>query len=114
MFQCKFGVMHFFVTKTASPLVDVLLRPMGLYYERKFNLKSSFIYILVFLNISMGWEMYCLVKLFLTTKEDLQPPQYWCPIGGLFCIKGVVFFKFWQGFVPFLLSNPGVIRSMGE
>mmetsp|Transcript_5141 Transcript_5141/g.8890 ORF Transcript_5141/g.8890 Transcript_5141/m.8890 type:complete len:461 (-) Transcript_5141:28-1410(-) len=114
MLQCKFGALQFVVVKTATTVMYVLLRPLGLYSEGVFDLKSGFTYVTLLLNASMGWAMYCLVKLFFATKEELRSPKNWRPVGKFLCIKGVVFFTFWQGFVLFILRNSGVIGRIGE
>lgn len=114
MLQCKFGALQFVVVKTATTIMYVMLRPLGLYSEGVFDLKSGFTYVTLLLNASMAWAMYCLVKLFFATKEELRSPKDWRPVGKFLCIKGVVFFTFWQGFVLFILRNSGVIGRIGE
>uniref|UniRef100_A0A7S4HS15 Transmembrane protein 184C n=1 Tax=Odontella aurita TaxID=265563 RepID=A0A7S4HS15_9STRA len=114
MLQCKFGALQFVVVKAATTIVYVMLRPLGLYSEGVFDLKSGFTYVSMLLNASMAWAMYCLVKLFFATKEELRSPKDWRPVGKFLCIKGVVFFTFWQGFVLFILRNSGVIGGIGE
>ena len=55
MIQCKFGALKFLVLKKVTTLVYVLIIPMGIYYKVNFNFNNDFTYILVFMNISMGW-----------------------------------------------------------
>jgi len=114
MLQCKFGALQFVVVKTATTIIYVFLRPLGLYSEGVFNLRSGFTYVSLLLSGSMAWAMYCLVKLFFATKEELRSPKDWRPVGKFLCIKGVVFFTFWQGFILFILRNFRLIGRIGE
>lgn len=107
MLQCKYGVLQFIVIKIVTSFASVFLRIAGLYGEGTFSFTSGYIYIAAILNLSMGWAMYCLIKLFLATKENLRHPKNWHPVGKFLCIKGVVFFTYWQELGLFLLKNAG-------
>jgi len=114
MLQCKTGTLQFIVVKTITTAVYVILRPLGLYSEGTFNVRSVFTYMSLLLSASMGWAMYCLVKLFVATKEELRSPKDWHPVGKFLCIKGVVFFTWWQGALLIVLRNAGIIGPLGS
>ena len=114
MLQCKTGTLQFIVVKSISTIVYAVLRPLGLYSEGNFNIRSVFTYVSLLLSASMGWAMYCLIKLFVATKEELRSPKDWRPVGKFLCIKGVVFFTWWQGVILLILRNMGVIGPIGD
>lgn len=114
MVQCKTGALQFIVVKSITTVIYVVLTPLGLYSEGSFNLRSVFTYVSLMLSASMGWAMYCLVKLFVATKEELRSPKDWRPVGKFLCIKGVVFFTWWQGVLLLILRNVGIIGPIGD
>ena len=114
MIQCKTGALQFIVVKSITTVIYVVLTPLGLYSEGSFNLRSVFTYVSLVLSASMGWAMYCLVKLFVATKEELRSPKDWRPVGKFLCIKGVVFFTWWQGVLFLILRNVGIIWPIGD
>ena len=114
MVQCKTGTLQFIVVKSITTVIYVVLTPLGLYSEGSFNLRSVFTYVSLILSASMGWAMYCLVKLFVATKEELRSPKDWRPVGKFLCIKGVVFFTWWQGVLFLILRNVGIIGPIGD
>jgi hypothetical protein len=58
-------------------------------------------YILFINNFSQCWALYCLVLLYEATAEELAPLK---PLAKFLCVKGVVFFTFWQQAMLTLLS----------
>ena len=114
MVQCKTGTLQFIVVKSITTVIYVVLTPLGLYSEGLFNIRSAFTYVSLILSASMGWAMYCLVKLFVATKEELRSPKDWRPVGKFLCIKGVVFFTWWQGVLFLILRNVGIIGPIGD
>ena len=114
MVQCKTGALQFIVVKSITTVIYVVLTPLGLYSEGSFSLRSVFTYVSLILSASMGWAMYCLVKLFVATKEELRSPKDWRPVGKFLCIKGVVFFTWWQGVLFLILRNVGIIGPIGD
>jgi hypothetical protein len=59
------------------------------------------------------YALYCLVIFFHAVNEELRHPVDWHPLGKFLCIKGVVFFTWWQGVIIFYLRDHGIIDRMG-
>ncbi|KAE9592935.1 hypothetical protein Lal_00029380 [Lupinus albus] len=64
--------------------------------------------ITIILNISVTLALYSLVVFYHVFAKELEPHK---PLAKFLCIKGIVFFCFWQGIVLNLLSKFGIIRS---
>jgi Organic solute transporter Ostalpha len=64
-------------------------------------------------NISVMYALYCLVMLFHAVNEELRYPVDWRPLGKFLCVKGVVFFTWWQGVIIFYLKAHGIIDKVG-
>lgn len=62
----------------------------------------------IVLNLSVSLALYSLVIFYHVFAKELAPHN---PLGKFLCIKGVVFFCFWQGLVLNFLVSAGVIRS---
>ena len=116
LLRCKFGVLTFVAAKTVTALAAVVLKPLDLYIDEAdaFDLRRGYVYVSFALNLTTGWALYCLVKLFQVTRQDLTSPRDWRPVGKFLCIKGVVFFTFWQGFVILMLQQFGILGAIGE
>jgi len=62
----------------------------------------------IILNVSVSLAMYSLVLFYHLFHTELAPHK---PLAKILCIKGVVFFSFWQGVVLQMLASAGIIRS---
>jgi len=79
--------------------------------EGELSFTNAYMYISGLLNMSQMWALYCLVKFYHATHEDLHE---WSPMGKFLCIKGVVFFTWWQGVVLALAKNNGLMPDVGQ
>ncbi|KAK8943143.1 hypothetical protein KSP39_PZI009296 [Platanthera zijinensis] len=62
----------------------------------------------IILNISVSMALYALVLFYHVFSKELAPHK---PLAKFLCVKGIVFFSFWQGIVLDLLASAGVIKS---
>uniref|UniRef100_A0A7S2UHS0 Transmembrane protein 184C n=1 Tax=Attheya septentrionalis TaxID=420275 RepID=A0A7S2UHS0_9STRA len=114
LLQCKRGVLQYVVMKTMATLLTALLEPIGWYGEGHFKMNMAYPYVAFIMNLSVMYALYCLVILFHATSEELRHPVNWHPLGKFLCIKGVVFFTWWQGVVLFFLKANGIIGDVGN
>lgn len=114
MLQCKHGVLQYVVFKTTATVLTFVCEFAGVYGEGRFEWLVAYPYLCFFQNISVMYALYCLVMLFHAVNEDLQNPVDWHPLGKFLCIKGVVFFTWWQGIVIFYLRDHGIIEALGS
>jgi Organic solute transporter Ostalpha len=90
MLQCKHGVLQYVVAKTFATILTYICQSLGVYGEGQFSWKVAYPYIAFFMNISVMYALYCLVKLFHAVNDELRHPIDWHPLGKFLCIKGVV------------------------
>ncbi|XP_057453744.1 uncharacterized protein LOC130745474 [Lotus japonicus] len=64
--------------------------------------------ITIILNVSVSLALYSLVVFYHVFAKELEPHK---PLSKFLCIKGIVFFCFWQGIVLDLMATMGIIRS---
>nr|GMD02979.1 transmembrane protein 184C [Ipomoea batatas] len=62
----------------------------------------------IILNISFYVAMYSLLAFYHVFSKELQPHK---PLSKFLCIKGIVFFSFWQGILLDILVAMGIIKS---
>lgn len=113
MLQCKHGVLQYVVFKTFATMLTFVLEALGFYGEGQFDWRTAYPYLAFSLNISVMYALYCLVKLFHAVNYELCHPINWHPLGKFLCVKGVVFFTWWQSVVIFYLRAHGFIDEVG-
>ena len=92
--KCKIGVLQYVVVKNAVALLALLLHALGsVYREGDLSLRGSYIYCITANNCSQFVALYCLLLFYFATKDELSQ---WRPIGKFLCVKGIIFFTFWQ------------------
>mmetsp|Transcript_14364 Transcript_14364/g.36090 ORF Transcript_14364/g.36090 Transcript_14364/m.36090 type:complete len:513 (+) Transcript_14364:182-1720(+) len=113
MLQCKHGVLQYVVAKALFTLLTYIFQSLGMYGEGEFVWTSPYPYLAFLMNISVMYALYCLVKLFHAVQDELRYPINWHPLGKFLCVKGVVFFTWWQGVLIFYLKAHGIIDDVG-
>ena len=113
MLNCKHGVLQYVIFKSIAAFVTFCCASVNIYGEGKFTWFNAYPYLCFFQNVSVMYALYCLVLFFSAVNEELRFPINWRPLGKFLCIKGVVFFTWWQGVVIFYLKDHGIINAMG-
>lgn len=114
MLQCKHGVLQYVVAKIVFTLMIYIFQSLGMYGEGEFVWTYPYPYLAFLMNISVMYALYSLVKLFHAIHDELRHPIDWHPFGKFLCVKGVVFFTWWQGVLIFYLKARGIIEDIGS
>jgi hypothetical protein len=107
----KLGVLQFVMFRPLLSFLSILLAYFGLYHENTFSGQDGYLYIFIVSNISFTLALYGLILFYVTAEELLEPFQ---PLPKFLCIKGVIFFCYWQGILLLLLENLGFLGSTEE
>ena len=114
MLQCKHGVLQYVIFKCIATVLIFLCMTFDIYGEGEFNWFKAYGYLAFFQNISVMYALYCLVMLYSAVNDELRHPVNWNPLGKFLCVKGVVFFTWWQGVLIFYLRAHGIIGNIGS
>ena len=87
LLNCKYGVLQYVGTKIIFTITVIALESNGNFNSGVWAWNSAWTYIAIIMNISIGYALYCLVKLYYAIKEDLKE---WNPVWKFLCIKGIV------------------------
>lgn len=98
----KYWTWQFVVIRPVCSILMITLQILGIYPSW-----LSWTFTIV-LNLSFYVAMYSLVVFYHVFAKELGPHK---PLSKFICIKGIVFFSFWQGIVLDILIAMGVIRS---
>lgn len=108
------GALQYVVFKIVALLVICVTELIGVYGEGSFDFGAAYIYVAIVQNFSQFWALYCLVLLYQATQQELSMPKDWRPVFKFGCIKGVVFFTWWQGFFIFILQSLGAFSDVND
>lgn len=98
----KLWTWQFVMIRPVCSILMIVLQLVGLYTST-----ISWIFTII-LNISVSLALYSLVAFYHVFAKELEPHK---PLAKFLCIKGIVFFCFWQGIVLEILVAMGIIRS---
>lgn len=98
----KYWTWQFVVIRPVCSILMITLQILGMYPNW---LSWTFT---IILNISVSLALYSLVLFYHVFAKELKPHK---PLTKFMCVKGIVFFCFWQGIVLEILVALGVIRS---
>lgn len=104
----KIGVLQFVIFRPLVSILSTVLEIIGLYHDSYFGPDDSYLYLFILNNVSFCLALYGLVLFYLSTEELLEPYR---PLPKFLCIKGVIFFSFWQGIALNMMQNAGVINK---
>jgi hypothetical protein len=98
----KYWTWQFVVVRPICAILMITLQLLGLYPSW-----VSWTFTII-LNFSVSMALYALVIFYHLFAKELAPHK---PLAKFLCIKGIVFFSFWQGFALEVLAAVGIIQS---
>ena len=104
------GVLQFVVVKPILAVSVLFLDTLGLYNDGNWSSHDGYSYIYFMENLSVCISLYCLVIFYKAAKEELDPFD---AVQKFLCVKCVIFFTFWQGFILSILIATGVLSGGG-
>lgn len=98
----KYWTWQFVVIRPIMSVLMITLQVLGLY--------TGWVSwtITIVLNVSVSLALYSLVIFYHAFAKELEPHN---PLAKFMCIKGIVFFCFWQGIVLEILAGVGIIKA---
>ncbi|KAJ6607715.1 organic solute transporter Ostalpha-domain-containing protein [Mycena sp. CBHHK59/15] len=106
----KRGILQYVQVKPVLALATLILKAFGKYNEGIFRIDSGYLYISVVYNVSICLSLYCLAVFWMCVNDDLKPFR---PVPKFLCVKGILFFSFWQAIFISILVSVGVITHLG-
>nr|AAZ52688.1 hypothetical protein At1g23070 [Arabidopsis thaliana] len=107
----KFGLVQYMILKTFCAFLTFLLELLGVYGDGEFKWYYGYPYIVVVLNFSQMWALFCLVQFYNVTHERLKEIK---PLAKFISFKAIVFATWWQGFGIALLCYYGILPKEGR
>jgi len=112
LLQCKEYVLQFVLVKPLSTIAAIILSEFfDLYEPGNFSFANGYIYITTLVNVSISFSMYWLVMFYQATRASLVP---FSPVPKFLCIKGVLFFSYWQSVIITILAKAGIIQELPD
>lgn len=105
--NCKHGILQYTVVRPITTAIAFICKVNGVYGDGVFKASVAFPYIVLMNNMSQFVAMYCLVMFYRASIAELRPMR---PLPKFLCIKAVVFFSFFQGFLIAIFVFSGVIK----
>lgn len=107
----KRGILQYVWLKPILCLATIFLKFNLSFQSNKISLTSGYMWIGIIYNISISVSLYCLALFWYCLKDDLSPYR---AIPKFLCIKAVIFFSYWQGFLLAIMVLAGIIPDSGE
>ncbi|GAA6005875.1 hypothetical protein JCM10207_007260 [Rhodosporidiobolus poonsookiae] len=104
----KRGILQYVQLKPFLAALTVVLKATGTYDDGHLAKDSGYTYVSIAYNLSVSLSLYCLALFWVATNRDLKPFR---PMPKFLCVKGIIFFSFWQGFAVSILVALGWIHS---
>eukprot|EP00735_Rhodelphis_limneticus_P011173 TRINITY_DN4239_c0_g1::TRINITY_DN4239_c0_g1_i1::g.7929::m.7929 TRINITY_DN4239_c0_g1::TRINITY_DN4239_c0_g1_i1::g.7929 ORF type:complete len:473 (+),score=22.49,sp/Q5RET6/T184C_PONAB/46.18/2e-90,Solute_trans_a/PF03619.11/5.4e-97,Nramp/PF01566.13/0.0028,Branch_AA_trans/PF05525.8/0.23 TRINITY_DN4239_c0_g1_i1:320-1738(+) len=92
--KCKLGILQYLILRPLTAISTFLLEWQNLYDNGNFSPDKGYVYITIINNCSQMWALYILVLFYHAASDLLAPVR---PFLKFCCVKGVVFFTWWQG-----------------
>jgi Organic solute transporter Ostalpha len=101
------GVLNYVVLRPITAVLGFLLEPLGKYTAGDVDPRNAYVYLALINSVSQAWALYCLIQLYRAVSADLTGVRL---LAKFVCVKGLVFFTFWQGLLVALLLRLGLIQ----
>ncbi|KAJ7182978.1 DUF300 domain-containing protein [Mycena crocata] len=106
----KRGILQYVQVKPILAIATLILKACGKYNEGTLRWDSGYLYVSVIYNCSICLSLYCLAVFWMCVNDDLKPFR---PVPKFLCVKGILFFSFWQALFISILASAGVITHLG-
>ncbi|KAF4621605.1 hypothetical protein D9613_012574 [Agrocybe pediades] len=106
----KRGILQYVQVKPILAAVTLILKATGKYNEGDFRANSGYLYVSIIYNLSICLSLYCLAMFWVCVNDDLKPFR---PVPKFLCVKGILFFSFWQSVAISTLVAAEVITRLG-
>ncbi|KAG8221450.1 organic solute transporter Ostalpha-domain-containing protein, partial [Butyriboletus roseoflavus] len=106
----KRGILQYVQVKPLLALASLIMKATGTYNEGDFRARSGYLYLSIVYNISICLALWCLAVFWMCVHQDLKPFR---PVPKFLCVKGILFFSFWQSIAVSFLVAVGVITRLG-
>ncbi|KAI0339234.1 DUF300-domain-containing protein [Trametopsis cervina] len=106
----KRGILQYVQIKPILAFVTIVLKAVGKYNEGDLRANSGYLYVSIVYNISICMALYCLAIFWMCVNDDLKPFR---PMPKFLCVKGILFFSFWQSIFISILVAAGAIKKLG-
>ncbi|KAJ1024823.1 hypothetical protein NDA16_002863 [Ustilago loliicola] len=106
----KRGVLQYVQVKPVLAVATLILKAAGKYEEGKISPTNGYTWVSFTYNVSVFLSLYCLGMFWKCLNDDLKPFRV---TSKFLCIKGIIFFSFWQGLGISILVAAGLIKKVG-
>ncbi|SPO47344.1 uncharacterized protein PSANT_05032 [Moesziomyces antarcticus] len=106
----KRGVLQYVQVKPVLAVATLLLKAAGKYEEGKISVSNGYTWVSFTYNVSVFLSLYCLAMVWKCLNSDLKPFRV---TSKFLCIKGIIFFSFWQGLGISILVAAGILKKVG-
>lgn len=106
----KRGILQYVQVKPILTAATLLLKATGTYKEGELSWSAGYLYISFVYNISICVSLYCLAMFWVCVNADIKPFR---PMPKFLCVKGILFFSFWQAITVSALVAAGIIKQIG-
>ncbi|PPR00678.1 hypothetical protein CVT24_000966 [Panaeolus cyanescens] len=106
----KRGILQYVQVKPVLAAATLILKATGKYNEGDFTANSGYLYVSIIYNVSICLSLYCLAMFWVCVNDDLKPFR---PMPKFLCVKGILFFSFWQSIGISVLVAAGIITRLG-
>ncbi|CAL1710429.1 unnamed protein product [Somion occarium] len=106
----KRGVLQYVQVKPILALATIILKATGKFNEGDLRWDSGYLYVSTVYNVSICMALYCLAIFWMCVNDDLKPFR---PMPKFLCVKGILFFCFWQSLFISILVTAGAIKRLG-